>query len=147
MATNSRGVPEARLTIVGKNPGPATIALQSALVLTSSEVPDVRPYLTSATALAVPLTVGGGTRLKILEAFAAGVPVVSTAIGAEGIAANPGQHFYTAPPEEFAAALLHLLTHLDDARLMAERARQLAISCYDWNAIGDEAAAHVAELM
>ena len=65
----------------------------------AADVPDVRPYWERASLLAVPLEAGGGTRIKILESFAAGVPVVSTPVGCEGIAGRHGEHLLVAPRE------------------------------------------------
>ena len=82
-----RAIPQATLAVVGRNPSDA---LRPRLVATAgvelyANVPDVRPYLATCGMLVVPLRIGGGSRLKILEALAAGVPVVSTRIGAEGL--------------------------------------------------------------
>src|SRR4051812_41704682 len=85
--------PDARLLIVGRNP-PADVAAyhERAGVVVTGGVPDVVPYFRDARCLVVPLESGGGTRLKILEAFAAGLPVVSTPVGVEGIDAQNGVH-------------------------------------------------------
>ena len=96
------GAPEARFTIVGRSPTPEVLALRSQPgVEVTGTVPDVRPYYREAVAVVVPLRVGGGTRLKILEAMAAGVPVVSTTLGAEGLEVDPGRDLLTAirPPQ------------------------------------------------
>jgi glycosyltransferase involved in cell wall biosynthesis len=74
-----------------------------------ADVPDVRPHLESAHAMVVPLRIGGGSRLKILEAAAAGVPVVSTAVGAEGLSLSPGQHYLEAESAESIADALAVL--------------------------------------
>ena len=67
-------------------------------------VPDVRPYFAAASVMPVPLSAGGGTRLKVLEAFASGVPVVSTAKGVEGLGLVAEQHYLQAEdPDEFVA--------------------------------------------
>lgn len=100
------------------------------------EVPDVRPYLSEATVVAVPLESGGGTRLKILEAFAAGVPVVSTPIGCEGIAVEHGRQLVIAEREEFPSAIIALLGDPERAAAMAQTARQLAVDRYDWKVVG-----------
>src|SRR5262249_31565581 len=78
------------LAVVGRDAPADLLALSgSPGIEVTGGVPDVKPHLLRASVLAVPLDAGGGTRLKILEAFAAGLPVVSTAVGAEGIAAEP----------------------------------------------------------
>jgi glycosyltransferase involved in cell wall biosynthesis len=94
----------------------------------------------------VPLDAGGGTRLKILEAFAAGVPVVSTAIGMEGIAARSGEHFVEAERAGFADAILRLWQAPERARALAAAARLVA-GTYEWAAIGRRAATFVAEIV
>src|SRR5262249_50567701 len=79
--------PAARLGIVGRNPPPwlLTRAKQITGVEVAANVPDVRPYLARAGAMVVPLRIGGGSRLKILEALATALPVISTRVGAEGL--------------------------------------------------------------
>ena len=131
-------LPEARLLIVGRNPGPELLALArpGANVEVAGNVDDVMPYYGAANVLAVPLQSGGGTRLKILEAFAAGVPVVSTPVGCEGIDAIDGRHLEVADRADFAAAIVRLLTTPEHARLLAERARVLARRQYDWSVVG-----------
>ena len=89
---------------------------------------------------AVPLEAGGGTRLKILEAFAAGLPVVSTAIGAEGIEAEDGIHFLRAERPQFAASIIRILRDRVLGRTLASAARRLALEKYDWNAIAERTA-------
>ena len=90
-------VPDARVLIVGHDPTEAVrrLASERRVVVTGS-VPDMRPYLEQSHVVVVPLRVGHGTRLKILEAFAAGRPVVSTHIGAEGLHAESGRHLVMA---------------------------------------------------
>ena len=105
-------VPNVRLLLVGKEPTKRMIdasARDPRIVVTGS-VADVRPYLAVADVSAIALTEGGGTRLKILEAFAAGVPVVSTSKGAEGIAARHGREIFIADsPEAMAEAIIGVL--------------------------------------
>jgi polysaccharide biosynthesis protein PslH len=105
----------AELTIVGSNPGPAVLALgELPGVKVAGMVPDVRPYYRGALAAVVPLRTGGGTRLKILEAMAAGVPVVSTPLGAEGLEVVAGENL--------------LLAESGDAQGWADRLGSLADS-------------------
>ena len=130
-------VPEARLIIVGRDPPTVLRALGNAPgVAVAGGVPEVKPYLAKASILAVPLDAGGGTRLKILEAFAAGLPVVSTAVGAEGIEAREGDHFVRAERSHFANAMVQLLTNPERGAKMAAAARVLARDVYDWSRIG-----------
>jgi glycosyltransferase involved in cell wall biosynthesis len=111
-------------------------------------VEDTRPYLQRAEVAVVPLRAGSGTRLKILEAFAAGIPVVSTTIGSEGIAAQHGRHLLIADSAE---SFCHAVERLHaDAGLRAElagQARRLVKEAYDWDTIAgavEEIAATVA---
>jgi len=99
-------------------------------------VEDVRPFLQAAAVVVVPLRVGGGTRLKILEAMAMGKAVVSTAVGAEGIAAVSGQDILMADrPREFADDILRLLENPDLRRRMGMAGRRLVEAHYKWECI------------
>jgi polysaccharide biosynthesis protein PslH len=139
---------DAELHVVGRDPGPDVLALQDcAGVTVAANVPSTVPYLERASVLAVPLDSGGGTRLKILEAFAAGLPVVSTGVGAEGIDAAPGHHYVLAERARFADAVLGLLAHPDEATRMAGAARELAHDVYDWNVIGERATGEIERLL
>jgi polysaccharide biosynthesis protein PslH len=118
--------PEARLTIVGRDP-PASLLQQaraSSGVTCTGFVPDVRPYVHAAHVAVIPLRVGGGTRIKAFEAMAMGCPVVSTAIGIEGLDVSPDEHFLLRDgAAEQAEGVLALLQ--DDVRrhALARRAR------------------------
>jgi len=133
----SRRFPQWILTLVGSNPSPAVRALQSGSVEVTGTVDDVRPYYGQAFAAVVPLRIGGGTRLKILEAMAAGVPAISTSLGAEGLALSPGVNILTADnPRDW---LPHLETLFRDPRLWAALStagRELARARYDWEMLG-----------
>ncbi len=139
-------IPEARLAIVGRDPSAEVSRLQGPGVEVIGPVPDVKPVLARASVLAVPLDAGGGTRLKILEAFAAGLPVVSTPIGADGLHAIPDRHFVEAERPAFAAALAELLTNPARGKRLAADARRLAVERYDWTRIGDQAADAIVRL-
>ncbi len=139
-----RRFPETRLQLVGRNPGASVLALRELPgVEVAANVPDVGVYLERATLLAVPLDSGGGTRLKILEAFAAGLPVVSTPIGCEGIDATHGEHLWIAERDRFADAICELLARPEVSHQMAANARELAWSKYDWSSIGQAACSAV----
>jgi len=92
----------------------------------------------------VPLEAGGGTRLKILEAFATGLPVVSTPVGCEGIDGIHGQHLLIAERAQFADAIVEVLADPAAAQERAARARELARQAYDWSAVGRRAVEAVA---
>ena len=141
-----KSMPNARLVVVGRDPGPevTSLARPGSNVEVAGNVEDVAPYYGAAHVLAVPLQSGGGTRLKILEAFAAGVPVVSTPVGCEGIEAIPGSHLAVAEIADFAAAVARLLEQPHKARVLAVRARTLAREKYDWSVVGRSAVEAVA---
>ena len=142
-----RHFPTAVLRIVGRGRSPAVEALrQLPGVELVGAVADVRPSLEGANVLAVPLEAGGGTRLKILEAFAAGLPVVSTPIGAEGIAAEHGKHLVIAPRTEFGTAIAGLLERPAAGLALAHEAKRLAEHVYDWSGVGRQAAEAIEEL-
>jgi polysaccharide biosynthesis protein PslH len=137
-----RQVPDARFYVVGRNPTPRVQRLAqpasgaAAEVVVTGTVPDVRPYLAGARCLVVPLRVGGGTRLKIVEAFAAGVPVVSTRVGAEGIACVDEEHIlYAETPAEFARQIGRLAADPALGRRLGASARALVEARYGWSAI------------
>lgn len=120
--------PEVTVALVGRDP-PDRIRRWSQAdgrVTVTGTVPDVRPYLWGSRLSIVPLRIGGGTRLKIYEAMAAGLPVVSTTIGAEGLPLRPDEHIAIADtPEDFAAACCHLLENEPARQAMARAGRQL----------------------
>lgn len=135
-----RRYPHAQLKLVGRDPVPVVRALgELPGVTVTGTVPDVAPYLSEATVMAVPLESGGGTRLKILESFAAGLPVVSTPVGVEGIAAEDGVHLLVAELEQFPDAISRVFDAAGTERLV-ENAWHLVRSKYEWSAIADETA-------
>jgi glycosyltransferase involved in cell wall biosynthesis len=140
-------VPDARVRIVGRSPTPDLLRLAGESgVEVVGDAPDVRPHLREARVLCVPLVAGGGTRLKILEAFAAGLPVASTPVGCEGLQVTPEEHLLVAELAGLAPAVARLLQQPDAATRMAERARHLAEAVYDWQAIGEAACDAVSSL-
>jgi glycosyltransferase involved in cell wall biosynthesis len=129
-------VPEARLRIVGRNPDRRVQRSASESIEVTGRVPSVVPYLHQATVVIVPLRIGGGTRLKIYEAMAAGRAVVSTTIGAEGLDVHHGRDIMLADdPKSFAQAVIMLLRDRE-LRKRYERAAAEAAARYDWPAIG-----------
>lgn len=125
-----------KLHLIGKNPDalPATITRDPS-ILTTGFVDDALPLLAAAQVAIVPLLSGSGTRIKILEAFAAGAPVVSTSIGAEGLPVTSPQHLLLADhPENFAACVTHLLRHPNECERIAANARQLWERQFTWQA-------------
>lgn len=112
------------------------------------EVPEVAPYYHSHRVLAVPIRAGSGTRLKILEAFAAGIPVVSTSVGAEGIAYEDGRHLIIADDAVgFASAVETLLNDDGKAKRLAHECTTLACNRYDWKWVARAVENGYAELL
>ncbi len=129
--------PNATLSVVGKSPTPAVLALQKLPgVLVTGTVQSVLPYMERATIQAIPMESGGGTRLKVLESFAAGVPIVSTPIGIEGVDAVHGQHAWICESSEMADAIVSLCRKPMLLEQMTIRAKLLAERKYDWSSIG-----------
>lgn len=130
--------PEWVFTVVGRDPSPAVRELaQLPGIEVTGTVPDVRPFYRQALASVVPLRVGGGSRLKILEAMAARVPVVSTRLGAEGLEVRDGETILIRDqPDEMARAILELTQNTAQRETLVEQAHQLVLGRYDWSAIG-----------
>ncbi len=130
--------PQTTFAIVGRNPPPQILdrARGDSRVLVTGTVPDVRPYLWGASASVVPLRIGSGTRIKIYEAMAAGTPVVSTTVGAEGLELKPGQDIAVADdPADFAARCVELLEDGERRSRMAAAARQLVTGSFSWERV------------
>ena len=126
--------PEARCKIIGDRPPPSLLALAGPRVELTGFVPDLRPHLAAAAVVVVPLRLGGGTRLKIVEAMAMGKAIVSTTLGAEGIEAVPGRDILVEDePVGFADAVSHLLAEPSLAARVGQSARQLAVKRYAWS--------------
>jgi glycosyltransferase involved in cell wall biosynthesis len=129
--------PELVFTVVGRRPTREVRALgRLPAIEVTGTVADIRPYYHDAIAVVVPLRIGGGTRLKILEAMAAGVPVISSRLGAEGLAVSDREDILLA---ERADEYYQALAALEDERRrrsLIDRARALVRTHYDWSAIG-----------
>jgi glycosyltransferase involved in cell wall biosynthesis len=132
-----RTKPDVELEIVGIDPPPDVMALgELPGVKVTGFVPDIRQKLWSAALSIAPLRWGGGTRLKIIEALAAGCPVVSTSAGVEGLDLEDGEEILVADTADtFAQAVVDLLQHPSKrAELSAAGQRSVAAE-YDWSAI------------
>jgi len=132
--------PDAHLVIVGRNP-PASLIRRlrrERNVELHADVDDVRPYLTRSAVMAVPLRIGGGSRLKILESIAAGLPVVSTRIGCEGLIFEPGRDLCVVEDEDqMAAALVETIRNPARADELVKSGRKVIDAHYDWSRLAD----------
>ncbi|MGH3471711.1 MAG: glycosyltransferase family 4 protein [Nocardioidaceae bacterium] len=133
----ARERPSATLTIVGDGDPEHFEALRRPGVTVTGRVDDVRPYVQQAAVCLAPLRIGGGTRLKVLEALAMAKPLVSTRLGSEGIAVRHGEHLVIADdkPPHFGQAIIHLLSHPEAAATMGFRGRQLIEATYTWEQV------------
>jgi glycosyltransferase involved in cell wall biosynthesis len=140
--------PRARLKIVGQHPTREILALHGPRVEVAGVVDDLRPHLARAAVVIVPLRIGGGTRFKILEAMAMAKPIVSTAIGAEGIDVVPGRNILLADtPVDFAAAVGRILDDAGMAAPMGREGRGLVEERYSWEAAATQLEGFFAELL
>jgi glycosyltransferase involved in cell wall biosynthesis len=132
--------PEVRLFITGRSDAaPISRLPGNANVTFTGYLDDVRSKIASSWVSVVPLRVGGGTRLKILEALALGTPVVATRKGAEGLDIVPGRDLLIADdPAEFAGQVLRLLRSRDLRQQLSQNGRQLVEARYSWTVIGQE---------
>lgn len=129
--------PMARLLAVGRQPPDALQAgSRQEYVEAPGYVYDPQPYWNRSQVFVVPLRAGGGMRVKILDAWARGVPVVATTIGAEGLQYRPGEDILIADtPEAFAAAVITILTEPGLARRLAAGGRETVEQHYDWRKV------------
>lgn len=127
-------VGELKVYIVGRQPAEAVLKYNGLDgVVVTGEVPDIRPYLSRSVASFVPMRIGGGIRNKILESMSAGRPVVSTTIGAEGIACRQGEHLLIADdPASFAGRLAELMNDAPLRERLARNGRSLVEERYAW---------------
>ena len=133
-------VPDVRFSIVGGNPSARVqkLAEREGVVVTG-RVPEIKPYFAEATVFVVPLRIGSGTRLKILEALAMGKAIVSTSVGAEGLDLKDGEEIFIADePAAFADAVTRLLTDTSLRRRVGENGRARVEQDYDWRSIGEK---------
>ncbi len=143
-----REIPEASLTVVGRNPGARLRAAANGVVQVTGTVDDVRPYIGEAAVYVVPLRIGGGTRIKIFEALAMGKAVVSTRLGAEGLPLVSGEHFLEADePADFARAVVELIRRPERRRALEEAGRKLVEERYSWNRAAREFELHCQEVI
>ena len=129
--------PEVAMTWVGRAPEHTIARYAAQGMRLTGYVDDVRPYVHAAACYVVPLRVGGGTRLKILDAWAMGKAVVSTPIGCEGLDAIDGHNIIIRDtPEAFAQAVVEVLSDPDLRMRIGAAGRSTVETTYDWNVIG-----------
>ncbi len=130
--------PTARFIIVGRNPTSAVLSLQQeGVVEVVANVADVRPFMSAADVYVIPMRIGGGIRLKLLEALAMEAPIVSTTVGAEGVEGlTNGTHVLLADtPDTFAKSVLSLLEMPAKGKSLGAAGRKLVIERYDWGVV------------
>jgi glycosyltransferase involved in cell wall biosynthesis len=130
--------PKATLTIVGRNPPAKVKELERRIpgVRVTGTVDDVKPFINEAAVMIVPLRVGGGTRIKIFEGMATGIPVVSTPIGAEGLPVTHGQNILLADsPLDFAAQIAALFEKPEQAVRIGAAGRALVQAKFSWETV------------
>ncbi len=130
-------VPDTRFFIVGQKPHPRLMRLAGdPAIAVTGWVPDARPYIAGASVYVVPLRVGGGTRLKVLEAMALGRAIVSTRLGVEGFDVTDGRELRLADtPETFAQAVVELLQDAGQRARLGAAARAFVEARYGWERI------------
>lgn len=132
-------IPEATLSIVGKSPTSAVQSLQHLPGVTvTGTVPSIQPFMQRAAIQAIPMDSGGGTRLKVLESFASGVPVISTPVGIEGVDAVHGRHAWICDKHQMASGIVDLCRNPMRLDEISKNAKILAQEKYDWKAIGQQ---------
>lgn len=127
--------PDAILTVIGKQPPPELQSLQlpAKNLEVTGYVDDPRPYLAETAVFIVPLLAGGGMRVKIVDGWTWGMPIVSTTVGAEGIETEPGKTMLIADtPTEFAQATLQLWQNRAEADHLAQAGRRWVMEKYNW---------------
>jgi glycosyltransferase involved in cell wall biosynthesis len=140
--------PQLRLCIVGRKPPESILAQRSATVEVTGVVEDVRPWIERADVVIVPLRIGGGTRLKILEAMAMGKAVVSTTLGAEGLDVVPERDLLIADDADgLAVQVGRLLDDPELGRRIGASARQFVASRYSWRTAVDSLSTFYGELL
>jgi glycosyltransferase involved in cell wall biosynthesis len=130
--------PDAELTIVGRGSESELRRLRRDGVVATGEVPDLRPYLQRAAVVGVPVRMGGGTRLKVVEGLAMGKAMVSTTLGCEGVTVRDGTHLVVADgAQAFAAAVVELFADPGRGQALGAAGRRLIEDEYSWDFAGD----------
>lgn len=130
--------PDTTFTIAGRDPSQSirNLSNRDPSIRVTGSVPDIRPFLAGASLFIVPIRIGGGTRMKIYEAMAMELPVVSTSVGAEGLAVNDGTELLIRDdPESFAGAVCDLLADRSGSSELALRGARSVREKFGWNVI------------
>jgi polysaccharide biosynthesis protein PslH len=129
--------PTALFYVVGQQPSPRVAALaERPGIVVTGKVPDTRPYIAGAGVFVIPLRIGGGTRLKVLEAMAMGQALVSTRLGCDGFRFTDGcEVAYADEPRSFADGVVRLLRDRREAARLGQAARTFVEAHYGWDAI------------
>ncbi len=134
-----RVIPESKVFIVGKNPPQSIKRRAGRNVIVTGYVDDVRPFTWKASVYIVPLRMGSGTRLKILEGLAMKKAIVTTTIGCEGIEVTNGNELIIADdPASFAGEVVELLLNRGKATNLGERGYELVRKRYDWSIVTEQ---------
>ena len=129
-----RQFPEIKLVLVGPHPPAEMLAMRRENIIITGQVPDVRPYLDQAALFVAPMYLGGGIRIKVLEALAAGKAVVTTPLAVEGMSVRNGEHVSVAGNDlEFAQQIAYLLEHTEARASLAGQARKWACEHSGWD--------------
>ncbi|MBI2428666.1 MAG: glycosyltransferase [Ignavibacteriales bacterium] len=133
-------LPDAKVYIVGGKPPKHLLQRRSDNIIVTGYVNDVRPFIDKAKVYVVPLRMGGGTRLKILEAMSMKIPIVTTSIGCEGIEVKDNETaFVRDEPVDFAHAVVNLLRDEQTAARLIKNSYDKVRATYDWSIIGEQA--------
>jgi glycosyltransferase involved in cell wall biosynthesis len=133
--------PAASLSVVGRNPPESLRRRIAAMpgVGLHADVPDVRPFLADCSLLVVPLRIGGGSRLKILEALASCTPVVSTRVGAEGLRLEAAHDLIVVEDiDDLKNEIITAIRHPDVLQAQSERGREKVLEHYDWDRLAEQ---------
>ena len=139
MPAARRRLPGLRLVLAGADPGPEMLAAAGPDDLITGTVPDTGPFLSEAALIALPIRLGGGMRVKLLEAMAAGKAVVTSRLAASGLdLTDDVQVAFAESDEEFAAAIVRLVGDIGERGRLGAGARHYAVDNLGWNARVDE---------
>ena len=142
-----RDLPHIKMQFVGVNPPEWMRQIDDSRVEVTGHVPAVQPFLARATAFVCPLRIGAGLKNKLLEALAAGIPVVATPLAAAGIHVVDGESALLRQPSDFAAGVTQLLRDAALRENLSRRGRELIETRYTWTRVADAYEALYAELI